>query len=58
MCSAACEESALHKNGECRMIDPTLMTNHFNQGAINSQVYQCITPLLYLTLPDSLTGSV
>jgi hypothetical protein len=53
MCSAACEESALHKNGECRMIDPTLMTNHFNQGAINSQVYQCITPLRYLTLPDS-----
>lgn len=35
------------------MIDPTLMINHLSQGSINSQVYQCITPLRYLSLPDS-----
>jgi hypothetical protein len=35
------------------MIDPTLMANYLSQESINSQVYQCVTPLRYLSLPDS-----
>ncbi|XP_057374746.1 SET domain-containing protein SmydA-8-like isoform X1 [Daphnia carinata] len=50
MCSALCEESAFHRNSECRMIEPALVANFLCTGTINNQVYQCITPLRCLSL--------
>ena len=51
MCSAICEESSFHRNGECRMIDPSLMADLLRQDVIHTQIYQCIVPLRYLCLP-------
>lgn len=53
MCSASCEQHAFHRDAECRLIDPTLAAKQLNQETINSQVYQCITPLRYLSLAST-----
>lgn len=53
MCSSKCEENPFHQNAECRLINPTLAANQLRQENLNGQVYQCIAPLRYLSLPST-----
>lgn len=50
MCSAACEESRSHKEAECKIINPDLVSCQPSTGQINPQMYQIITPLRCLSL--------
>lgn len=53
MCSAACEESRFHKEAECKLIKPDVVSSQLSAGQMNPQMYQLITPLRCLSLPPS-----
>jgi len=50
MCSKECEESPHHRDAECRLIDRKIMTRLRPES--NPKMYQCISALRCLSLPD------
>lgn len=53
MCSRVCEDAISHRNNECKIVDPAAVVNSLRQDAINTQIYQFISPLRALLLPLS-----